>query len=191
VSELPMQVRSVDPARREIVGIVAPYDQTSYLVPIPGGERLRPGCFAKSIKERGDRIPLTVGHEHRTAAVGKSTAWQDTSEGLVATFQVREGDEGDKVLADAFDGYLADLSVGFEPTKHGMKRGIDGAVEITEGRLREVSLVAVGAYAGAQVMAVRSAEDVRADLEVLLAPFKNPPRVDMSPLPPIWGYHRK
>lgn len=186
MSDLPMQLRSVDPARREIVGLVAPYDQTTYLVPTPGGERLRPGCFTKSIAERGDRIPLTVGHEHRTAAVGKSLHWDDGPEGLLATFSVRAGEEGDRVLADAFDGYLADLSVGFEPTKHGIRRGVDGAIEVTEGRLREVSLVAVGAYAGAQVMSVRSAEEVRADLDALLAPFLNPPRVDMSPLPPLW-----
>ena len=184
MSELAMQLRAVDPARREIVGIVAPYDQTTYLVATPGGERLRRGCFRKSIDERGDRIPLTVGHEHRTAAVGKSSAWEDTPDGLVATFQVRANEAGDQVLADAFDGYLPDLSVGFEP-KHAV-RGIDGALEITEGKLREVSLVAVGAYAGAQVMAVRSADDVRADLDALLAPFQNPPRIDLSPLPPLW-----
>ena len=184
MSDLPMQLRAVDPARREIVGIVAPYDQTTYLVPTPGGERLRPGCFAKSIRERGDRIPLTVGHEHRTAAVGKSVSWSDSPEGLLATFAVRSGEEGDRVLADAFDGYLADMSVGFEPV-HAV-RALDGAVEVSEGRLREVALVAVGSYFGAEVMAVRSAADVRADLDLLLAPFQNPPRIDMSPLPPLW-----
>ena len=184
MSELTMQLRAVDPAAREIVGLVAPYDQTTYLVPTPGGERLRRDCFRKSIAERGDRIPLTVGHEHRSAAVGKSKRWEETPEGLVGIFGVRAGEEGDRVLADAYDGYLADLSVGFEPLK--AARGLDGAVEVTEGRLREVALVAVGAYAGAQVMAVRSAEEVRADLDALLQPFLNPPRIDMSPLPPLW-----
>ena len=184
MSELAMQVRSVDPARREIFGLTAPYDQTTYLVPTPGGERLRRGCFAKSIAERGTRILLTVGHEHRTAAVGKSTVWEETPEGLLATFAVRADERGDQALADAFDGYLPDLSVGFEPV-HAV-RGADGSVEVTEGRLREVSLVAVGAYAGAEVMAVRSADDIRADFEALMTPFRNPPRVDMSPLPPIW-----
>jgi HK97 family phage prohead protease len=179
-----MQLREVDQAQREIVGLVAPYDETSYMTNVPGGERLRRGCFAKSIQERGDRIPLCIGHNHRTAAVGKSTSWQDSADGLVATFKVRAGEDGDKVLADAHDGYLPALSVGFE-AKHGV-RGLDGAVEVTEAKLHEVSLVVVGAYAGAQVMAVRSADQVRADLDALLVPFRNPPQVDMSPLPPLW-----
>lgn len=184
MSSLEMQLRAVDTSQREIVGMVAPYDETSYMVNVPGGERLRRGCFAKSIAERGDRIPLCVGHEHRTAAVGKSVKWEDTAAGLIATFKVRADAEGDKVLADAHDGYLPAMSVGFE-AKHGV-RALDGAVEVTEAKLHEVSLVVVGAYGGGQVMAVRAPEEIRADLDVLLAPFRNPPRVDMSPLPPIW-----
>lgn len=185
MSQIEMQMRGVSESRREIVGMVAPYDETTYLVASPSGERLRRGCFNKSIAERGDRIPLCVGHDHRSAAVGKSTSWEDTAAGLLATFRVRDGAEGDKVLQDAELGYLPAMSVGFE-AKHGV-RAADGALEVTEGKLHEVSLLVVGAYAGAEVMAVRSAEEVRADLEAWLTPFKNPPRVDMSPLPPIWG----
>ena len=50
------------PSASGIVELVAPYDETSYLTSVPGGERLRRGCFAKSIQERGDRIPLCIGH---------------------------------------------------------------------------------------------------------------------------------
>ena len=184
MSELEMQMRGVDTSQREIVGMVAPYDETSYLVASPGGERLRPGCFSKSIAERGDKIPLCIGHDHRTAAVGKSLRWEDTPAGLIATFRVRADDAGDKVLQDAADGYLPAMSVGFEG-KHAV-RAADGALEVTEAKLHEVSLLVVGAYGGAQVMAVRGPEEIRADLEALLVPFKNPPRVDMSPLPPLW-----
>jgi uncharacterized protein len=185
MSELTMATRSVDFAAREIVGVVAPYDETSYLTGTPGGERLRRGCFGKSIAERGDRIPLLVGHDHRRAAVGKSVGWHDGADGLLATFKVRPDEDGDRVLGDARDGYLPALSVGFEPLQR--RRAADGAIEVTEARVHEVSLVSVGAYSGAQVLATRAAEPVPLDVEALMAPFRNPPRVDMSPLPPIWS----
>jgi hypothetical protein len=56
-NQLPMQLREVNPSKREIVGRVAPYDRTSYLTQHPGGERLIRGCFARSLHHRETRIP--------------------------------------------------------------------------------------------------------------------------------------
>jgi HK97 family phage prohead protease len=179
---LDMEIRDVAESSREIVGRVAPYDETSYLTGDPRGERLKRGCFARSIRERGDRVPLIIGHNHGRAAVGLSRSWLEGADGLVGTFQVRGDPEGDKVLGDVRDGYLPALSVGFEPIPSRMRRGADGALEITEAILREVSLVVVGAYDGARVLAVRSAQS----LDDLLAPFRNPPAVDLSPYPTPW-----
>jgi len=176
-----MEIRDVTVARREIVGRVAPYDETSYLTGDPRGERLRRGCFATSIRQRGDRIPLCVGHNHGEPAVGMSRQWSE-DDGLVGLFEVRANERGDKVLEDVRDGYLPALSVGFAPIPSRARRGRDGALEITEAVLKEVSLVVVGAYDGAQVLAVRSAQD----LDTLLAPFANPPRVDLTPFPTPW-----
>ena len=39
----------MDDAERRIVGVVAPYDETTYLVPDPGGERIMRGAFKRSI----------------------------------------------------------------------------------------------------------------------------------------------
>ena len=187
MSELALELRDVNESRREIVGCSAPYSETSFLSGVAGGERLMRGCFAKSIAERGARIPLVIGHNHKEAAIGIATGWEDTAGGLIGSFRVREDDDGDRTLRYAADGFLSAMSVGFEPVRH--RRGSDGAVEVLEGRLHEVSLVSVGAYMGAQVMAVRSAEQIDADLEVMLAPFRVPmPEIDMSPLPPIWSY---
>lgn len=181
---LAMQVRGVDEPRREVTGIVAPYDETTYLIADPRGERLRRGCFAKSIRERGSRVLLCVGHQRDTAAVGRAEAWEEGPDGLRGTFRIRDDQKGDEVLTDCREGYLPAMSVAFAPTRR--TTGQDGVVEILEARLHEVSLVAVGAYDGAQVLAVRSPAEVRADLAHLLAPFQNPPRVDLSPLPPIY-----
>jgi HK97 family phage prohead protease len=182
--QLDMQIRDVTESRREIVGQVAPYNETSYLTGDPRGERLLRGCFARSIEQRGNRIPLCVGHNHGRAAVGLSTRWQEDGDGLLGVFAVRPDEEGDRVLADTRDGYLPAMSVGFAPIPSRSRRGSDGALEHTEAALKEVSLVVVGAYDGARVLEVRSAQD----LDELLAPFKNPPAVDLSPIPPIGIY---
>jgi HK97 family phage prohead protease len=176
-----MELRDVAEARREIVGVVAPFDETTYLVADPGGERLKRGCFAKSIAERGDRIPLLVGHAHDRAAIGLSRAWTEDRAGLVGTFAVKVGPAGDDALADAAGGYLPALSVGFLPTKR--HRAADGAAEVTEARLHEVSLVPVGAYTGAAVLAVRAAVELD---PVILERFQNPPRVDLTPYARPW-----
>ena len=181
---LDMEIRDVTESRREIVGVVAPYNETTYLTGDPRGERLVRGCFTKSIAQRGSKVPLTVGHNHGRAAVGLSTSWQEGAEGLLGVFAVRPDAEGDKVLADVRDGYLPAMSVGFAPLAANTRRAPDGALEHREAALKEVSLVVVGAYDGARVLQVRSAHD----LEAMLAPFRNPPAVDLSPLPALGWY---
>jgi HK97 family phage prohead protease len=181
---LDMEIRDVTVSRREIVGRCAPYGETSYLTGDARGERLLPGCFATSIRQRGDRIPLCLGHQHGRAAVGLSLrdGWQDSPDGLVGVWRVRPDAEGDKVLADVHDGYLPQMSVGFAPVHNRTRRGVDGALEVTEAVLKEVSLVSVGAYDGAVTLATRAAVEVP-DLAAILAPFGNRPEVNLDPLP--------
>jgi HK97 family phage prohead protease len=181
---LDMEIRDVTTSRREIVGRVAPYDETSYLTGDPRGERLMRGCFRASIAARGDRIPLCIGHNHgaERGAVGMSRTWAEDGDGLVGVFGVRLDERGDEVLADVRDGYLPAMSVGFAPMLARTRRGVDGALEITEAALKEVSLVVVGAYDGAQVLATRAAVQVP-DLAAMFPPA---PALDLSPYPTPW-----
>lgn len=178
---LDMEIRDVTPDRREIVGLVAPYDETSYLTGDARGERLLRGCFAKSIRQRGARIPLCIGHNHGAdrGAVGMSRSFVEDGDGLLGVFAVRPDARGDEVLADVRDGYLPAMSVGFAPLPANARRGHDGALEITEAALKEVSLVVVGAYDGARVLATRAAVQI----PDLAAMFPAAPVVDLSPLP--------
>jgi HK97 family phage prohead protease len=176
-----MEVRDVDEATRVVVGVAAPYDETSYLTPDPSGERIMRGAFGKSIRQRETRIPLLVGHVHGQAAVGMSTAWEDDADGLVGMFRIKPGVVGDETLTDVRGGFLPAMSVGFRPLVTG--RGDDGALLVREGKLLEVSLVAVAAYEGAQVLAVRAVHELGA----LLAPFANPPAVDLTPFAAPWS----
>lgn len=180
-TDLVMEVRNVDEETRIVTGVAVPYDETSYLVPDPRGERVARGCFAKSIRENAHRIPLLVGHTHAGAAVGLSTRWDDDDGGLLGAFKIKAGRVGDETLEDVRTGHLPAMSVGFKPIE--IKRGRDGVGIVTQARLLEVSLCAVGAYEGAQVVSVRAAQHVAAMLE----PFANPPAVDLSPFARPWA----
>lgn len=178
MTALRMELRGVEESERLIVGVVAPYDETTFLVADPGGERIKRSAFARTIERRGARIPLLDAHERRWI-MGKSRRFIDTSEGLVGEFVVNDGERGDKFLDDARNGYYGGLSAGFVPVDH--TRGTDGAREIREAKLVEVSMIGVPAYEGAGLLAVRSAQN----LDDLLAPFRARPDVNLAPIPPI------
>lgn len=177
-----MELRAVDADARTITGVVAPYDEVSYMVPDPAGERIRRGAFAKSIAQVGSKVRLFVGHDNRGASIGHATGWVDDPDGLSATFNVAPSRRGDEALDDARNDGFGGLSVGFLPLQ--VRRGADGVREVREARLMEVSLVGVPAYAGARILAVRSAESS----DALLAPFLNRPDVNLSPIPAVWLY---
>ena len=77
-------------------------------------------------------------------------------------------------------GYFGGMSVGFQPLV--VTRGADGVREIREAKLVEVSVVGMPAYEGAGIVAVREAQN----FDDLLAPFRNPPAVNLDPIRPLW-----
>lgn len=175
--KLDMEIRSVDTDARTIHGVVVPYDEISYLTPNPSGERVIRGAFTKSARQRAGKIFLFREHDH-AHPVGRAVAFDDGDAGLLGSFQIRASALGDETLADVREGYLPALSVGFKALQ--TRRARDGAVEVVEGSLVEVSLVALGAYDGARVLAVRTAYN--------LANFPAPIRPDLSPTVPGWAY---
>jgi len=176
-----MEIRSLDQSERVLTGIVAPYDEISYRTPDPRGERICRGAFAKSIAQRETKIKLLRNHD-QAHVLGLSRRWTEGAEGLMGEFSVRSGELGDSLLEDLAGGYMEHLSVGFEPLV--ITRGADGAGEVREGRLWEVSVVPFPAFEGAAVLAVRRARSAE-DLDALLAPFRARPDVNLAPLPPI------
>jgi HK97 family phage prohead protease len=174
-----MELRRVEQSERLVVGLVVPYDETTYLVPNPDGERIRRGAFSRSIKHRESKVPLLRAHDPGLV-MGRSRRFTETAEGLVGEFVVNDGARGDDLLEDARTGYLDGMSVGFSAVR--TERGDDGVREVVEARLVEVSMVGVPAYEGAAMLAVRNAQS----LDELLAPFANRPTVDLSPIAPLW-----
>ena len=181
-----LELRVPDMSERIVEGIVVPWNETSYLTDDPRGERFRPGSLTRTVKERGDRVKLFRAHDH-TVAVGRSVQWKVSNEGgCWAQFRIAATPAGDDVLVEVREGMLDAFSVGFLPKRE--TRGTDGAREIIEAQLHEVSLCPIGAYDGARVLAMRepvSTGPTGASQTILAAM----PAVDLSPvvLPSYWS----
>jgi HK97 family phage prohead protease len=164
VFHLDAQVRAVeDDTRRIIVGLAAPYNVET---PIAGTyiEVFAPGVFKKSIREAAKSLPLHMFHDHKRLPVGKSIDWDETERGLVGTWELLP--EGVDELADtayrlAQEDFITGLSVGFQPIHSDIvDAGSDTRppkVVRREARMYETSMVTAPAYAGAQIMLVRTA----------------------------------
>lgn len=174
-----LELRVPDLSERIVEGIVVPWGETSFLTPDPRGERFRPGSLTRTVRERGDRVKLYRAHDHNQA-VGKPVAWKTNHDaGCWVQFRIANTPPGDEVLTEIREGMLDAFSVGFLPVRE--TRGADGAREIVEASLHEVSICPMGAYDGARVLAMRTPRP----------PVYTPvpmPDVDLSPvvLPSRW-----
>jgi Escherichia/Staphylococcus phage prohead protease len=182
----PMQLRAMD--ERIVEGIAVPWNETSYVAGDAAGERFLPGSVTRSIRSRGDRLKLFRNHDH-TTAIGRTVKLDPRHEaGLWGSWQIANTPAGDAALQEIAEGMLDAFSVGFRPLK--VRRGQDGAREVVDAELHEVSLAPLGAYDGARVLAMRSpsygADDVTAWLEAHPAPV-----VDLAPLPDLGRYSRR
>lgn len=122
-----------------------------------GPERIRPGAFRGA---RAGDVSLEAigahGLEPGVRLVGRGVSLDDRQDGLYGTFRVARTRDGDELLELAREGVYRGASVVFEP---GSSRVVDGIIERSSGTLRRVGLVERGAYAGAEVLAVRSAAE--------------------------------
>lgn len=143
---------------KHMIGLVAPYNVRGDVGPFI--ETLRPGVFAKSVRQAAKSLPLHIMHRHNEVPVGKASGWEDTPEGLYGDFIFDTRSDAQEAARLAEEGLLSSLSVGFLPMEpHGSKwdhSGPKAHVERIEARLLETSLVSVPVYADAGVLAMRS-----------------------------------
>jgi uncharacterized protein len=153
-----IEVRA-DSDGRTVAGIVVPFGRTALVSDggAPYSEGFERGAFAKTIRERGDRVKLLSQHESRSNPLGKASLLREDSVGLYGEFRVSRTTAGDEALALARDGALDSFSVGFTPIKH-VRR--DRVTWRTEVGLREASLVTFPSYEDARIEAVRAWEDL-------------------------------
>jgi uncharacterized protein len=136
-----------DTEARTITGLAVPYGQDAN---IGGGllERFVPG----SIDDVSD-VKIYYGHEHDNLPIGRVIAGRETDAGYEITAKLTEGvQRADETLALMRDGVLNKFSVGFVP----LESERDGqTITRTKVSLKEVSVVAWPAFAGANITEVR------------------------------------
>ncbi|MBP7632268.1 MAG: HK97 family phage prohead protease [Acidimicrobiales bacterium] len=142
---------------RTVVGIAVPFDRSTPIRDASGSydESFRRGAFARTIRERGDRVKFLAQHDRRSLPLGRAHMLREDAAGLYAEFRVSATTAGDEALELIRDGALDALSIGFRPIRDRWSAD-RSTVERLEVRLDEVSAVAFPAYSDALIAAVRS-----------------------------------
>jgi HK97 family phage prohead protease len=140
---------------RTIHGICVPYEQVSRIGEYGQeyDEKFVHGAFARSIAERGHKVKLMAQHDYRRFPVGRATSLVERSDGLYGAFSIPNTRDGDDILELVRSGTLDSFSIGFMP----VRTTREGDVTVRhEASLREVSLVGMPAYPGAEIAGVRA-----------------------------------
>lgn len=138
----------VDVARRTITGTLVPPGTAV------GQTSVGPTRFAFGSLTWADprRVKLLVQHDE-ARSVGYATELTWSAElGLVGTFYLPPGPEGDVALAEADNGIRDGLSVRGRELVSSWAR--DGVLDVTGGKLAETSLVSIPAFDDSRVSAV-------------------------------------
>jgi HK97 family phage prohead protease len=171
------ELRDVTVKGRLIDMIAVPYDTPAWVVSDAGPyrESFAPGAFAKFERpELFHRIHLRYEH---TPGIpyGRATDLRSDGKYLRATMKVTFGDSADRLLAQAADGDIAGVSVGFVPGVDRDDTDDHGPLvrRVKVKHLEEISLTESPVYADAKVLATRAAaEQARAEATQWVTDFR-------------------
>jgi uncharacterized protein len=146
--------------------------------------RIKPGAFAKTLKENAKRIKVLYQH-NPDWPIGVPTRLEETADGLLIEAKVSQTERGKEALTLIRDGVITELSIGFDPIRHEMvnEGGIGHVRHVSEVRLWEISPVTFAANSEARITDVnartRSARLVDARLRELEAAMSIARRFDV------------
>jgi HK97 family phage prohead protease len=151
-----MQDFQVDTSRRTITGLMLPWGKVAN----NGVAKWR---FTEDSVNWSDvsRIKLNLNHDS-TDLIGVATRLQSGSRGLMGTFKVGRGPEGDRALAKAEDGILDGFSVevDFENFDSWQTDPTDESVRLVrQSTLRGVALTGTPAFDDARLTSVKASRD--------------------------------
>jgi hypothetical protein len=157
---------------------VVPFDEVAEVSDPPYErtyqEQWMPGCFDHQIRA-ANRIHANVNHSHHVIdTVGHGLSLRSEPDGYHASFEIHETQAGETALALLRGGALPGVSLEAQAPPKG-SRNVNGIVQRFKANLRAVAFVREGAFAGAQVLAVRESQIVD---EGLLPVDIDPERVE-------------
>ena len=152
-----MDVLAADTVERTIEGVIVPYGEAAR----PSGAAFPLRFAAGSIRAARARTPLLIDHD-RGRPIGVLAELRDGPTGALATFRVDATPAGDEALTQAASGSRGAFSIGAELVGS-IAAGDDGVGDVNGSdvyaNVLEVSLLALGAYAGAGVTRVAAEEE--------------------------------
>lgn len=106
------------------------------------------------------KVKLLRDHDY-TQSVGYATEIEDTDKGLVVTFKVSTGPEGDRALAGFSEGNFdaASIGVDFEEDSFYKDKAHPGVYMVQKAYLKEISQVSIPAFENAGLISVQAAAD--------------------------------
>ncbi len=159
-----IEVAEVDGDGRTLHALVVPYNTPTT---VNDGQGPYKEQFVMGAFERAVNVPNRVwlNFEHHPGlsnVVGNGIHFEERTDGLYGDLQIDEGSDGDKALRYVNKRVLTGMSVEFKPMSK--DDPVHGVVTRRSVHLDAVALCRVGAYADAQVLAVRT-ESVTEDLK--------------------------
>lgn len=163
MSDLHIRAAAIDDVafgKREITLIAVPYNEEAVVPdwrPEAERETFMPGSF-DGIESRTKQITLNRDHS-RERVIGSARAFDTKNErGLIATFKVSKTPLGDESLQLAADGVLR-ASIQFSARSQDMVAK-DGVMRFYRAFVGHVALTPEPAYAGAEVVNVRTGDPI-------------------------------
>jgi len=149
---LPFEVKAVDSKDRTLEGYAA-----AFLNVDSWGDRLMPGCFAKTIQENAGRIKVCRQHDSWDV-IGKPIELREDEIGLFTRSHISKTQSGDEVLELAKDGVLTEMSIGYRLIPDKFAENDWGGYDIYELKLMEYSPVTWAANPLARITGVKSSD---------------------------------
>ena len=130
-------------ARRTISGIAVPYGVDAT---VSDGTTVR--VLEGALPVDGKAPRLFMNHDS-TSAIGLVVSRESTPDGMLFTAKISDTVQGNEAITLMKDGVLDSVSIGITPTDFSYDE--DGVMEIKAATWTELSVVAVPAFAGAQI----------------------------------------